>query len=104
MVNKEVIIKELEKSLKSLDMHVYHQVPITEEALKTVIETLKESRQKTGVWVQITEGETPEIYMCSVCGRYVVHAGVKQLVAIRYPYCHCGAKMEYGEVKNDDKS
>ena len=48
----------------------------------------------TANWVQITLGQTPEIYMCSLCGRRVYHDGIREAVVIHYPYCHCGAKME----------
>ena len=41
---------------------------------------------------------------CSVCGRRVVdlhyqlEAGEYGLVCQRYPYCHCGSKMDLEEV------
>ena len=49
---------------------------------------------KTGKWVRITKGLTFEKYACSICGRQIEDEGSGELLFIKYPYCHCGAKME----------
>ena len=53
-----------------------------------------EPERKTGKWIKITTGAMREKYMCSVCGRTIEEDGIERLVPIRYPFCHCGAKME----------
>ena len=54
--------------------------------------------RKKGKWVRITQGAMPEQYICPFCHRTVKTHGAEKLLKIRYPYCHCGAKME-GEEK-----
>ena len=54
--------------------------------------------QKTGHWIRITNGAIREKYTCSECGRQIEDCGIENLLPIKYPYCHCGAKME-GENK-----
>jgi len=49
---------------------------------------------KTGHWIRITNGAMREKYICSKCGRQIEDDGVEGLLPIKYPYCHCGAKME----------
>ena len=71
---------------------------------KKVIEWLKEfppaQPQRTGKWIKITKGAMHEKYMCSACGRTIEEDGIERLVPIKYPFCHCGAKME-GAANND---
>lgn len=50
--------------------------------------------QRTGKWIKITKGAMREKYMCSACGRTIEEDGIEGLVPIKYPFCHCGAKME----------
>lgn len=48
---------------------------------------------------------------CSVCGRKVDNFNLHRLLIFgeygeacrRYPYCHCGAKMDLEDETNDDK-
>lgn len=49
--------------------------------------------QKTGHWIRITNGAMKEKYICSECGRQIENDGIESLLPIKYPYCHCGAKM-----------
>ena len=51
-------------------------------------------KQRTGRWIRITNGRMREIYQCSECGRQIEEDGIEALLHIRYPFCHCGAKME----------
>ena len=62
------------------------------EALGMAIDAL--SQQRTGHWIRITSGRMREIYQCSECGRQIEEEGIEALLPIRYPFCHCGAKME----------
>ena len=70
------------------------------DVYKTQIETLNVAidalqAHKTGHWIRITQGRPGgEKYICSVCGRQIENNGIENLLPIRYPYCHCGAKME----------
>ena len=57
-------------------------------------------KQRTGKWIKITKGAMHEKYMCSACGRTIEEDGIERLVPIKYPFCHCGAKME-GAANND---
>ena len=49
-------------------------------------------------------------YECSVCGRKVDNINLHRLLIFReyeaacwrYPYCHCGAKMDLEDENNDD--
>lgn len=47
-----------------------------------------------GRWEQVKEWATKAKYRCSVCGREIMSA-VKVNIE-KYPYCHCGAKMDGG--------
>ena len=50
-------------------------------------------KSKTGHWIRITNGAMKEKYICSECGRQIENDGIEGLLPIKYPYCHCGAKM-----------
>lgn len=58
-------------------------------------EIIKEYEEpKTGHWIRITNGGAmKQIYLCSVCHRQIEDDGIEALITIKYPYCHCGAKM-----------
>lgn len=45
-----------------------------------------------GRWEQVKKWATKAKYRCSVCGREIMSA-VKVNIE-KYPYCHCGAKMD----------
>lgn len=62
------------------------------QALTMGIEALE--NQKTGHWIRITNGAIREKYICSECRRQIEDCGIENLLPIKYPYCHCGAKME----------
>ena len=64
-------------------------------------------KQKTGKWIYETghfgndmyDDSWYHIYRCSECGRTVeIDSQQYNKVAEKYPYCHCGAKME-GAIK-----
>ena len=50
-----------------------------------------------GRWIRITNGAMKEKYICSVCHRMIEDSSVYNLIPVKYPYCHCGAKMEVEE-------
>jgi len=49
---------------------------------------------KRGKWIRITNGAMREKYICSTCGRQIEEDGIEGLIAIKYPYCHCGCRMD----------
>lgn len=50
-----------------------------------------------GRWEQVQRWATKAKYRCSVCGREIMSATKVNIE--KYPYCHCGAKMD-GEEKD----
>ena len=53
-----------------------------------------------GRWEQVKKWATKAKYRCSVCGREIMSA-VKVNIE-KYPYCHCGAKMDGGADDDTD--
>lgn len=51
----------------------------------------------TGKWIKESNGRTTDIYRCSICKRSIMLCKGADLT--KYPFCHCGAKME--EAEND---
>lgn len=53
-----------------------------------------------GQWIEILSGQNSSGYECSICKRIVsVVSDVdlrERVLAKKYPYCHCGAKMDGG--------
>lgn len=47
-----------------------------------------------GEWLKVQEWVTKAKFRCSVCGREIMSA--TKVNPYKYPYCHCGAKMEGG--------
>ena len=53
-----------------------------------------------GQWIEILSGQNSSGYECSICKRIIcVVSDVdlrERVLAKKYPYCHCGAKMDGG--------
>ena len=99
MTNEEA--KEILEEVKDLDDSMYQYISAYEEALDMAIKAL-EQEPKTGYWIRITNGAMREKYICSKCGRQIEDYGIEGLLPVKYPYCHCGAKMvepQESEVK-----
>lgn len=62
--------------------------------IKEAINSIPTVEPKVGKWIRITQGLVVEKYACSVCGRIIEDGESEALLFIKYPYCHCGAKME----------
>lgn len=45
-----------------------------------------------GEWIKEPNGKTTDLYRCSVCNRSIMLCKGADLT--KYPFCHCGAKME----------
>ena len=99
--NKKLIIKILENALRSDAMKIDHKTLITEPALESIIEVLKEPERKKGKWIYV-ERKEPQydiagvrtwavVYKCSECGflhTVIENSGI-------YDYCpNCGTEME----------
>lgn len=54
--------------------------------------------RKEGKWIRITQdvGLRPHQYMCSECHRIIEYSSSESpwSLEIKYPYCHCGARMK----------
>lgn len=54
--------------------------------------------RKEGRWVRITQdvGLRPHQYMCTECHRIIEYSSSESpsLLEMKYPYCHCGARMK----------
>lgn len=59
------------------------------------------AERKKGKWIRITQGTTPEQYICPFCHRTIETYCIEELLSIRYPYCHCGADMRTKETDCD---
>ena len=69
---------------------------------KVIRQALADAQPKrTGKWIKITKGAMREKYMCSICGRTIEEDGIERLVPIKYPFCHCGAKMVGAKNESD---
>ena len=72
-----------------------HEVGLLEVVGVATIKTLPSIKPQTGHWIRITNGGAmKQIYLCSVCHRQIEDDGIEALITIKYPYCHCGARME----------
>lgn len=61
-------------------------------AIKCFVEQMPTVEVVHGRWDQVQRWATKAKYRCSVCGREIMSA-VKVNIE-KYPYCHCGAKMD----------
>ena len=57
---------------------------------------------KHGRWKLLRKGDWTSVFVCSVCGRRETIAESESYnsqlkMPKKYPYCHCGAKMDGGE-------
>lgn len=60
-----------------------------------------------GRWELVRKGDWLSVFVCSVCGRRETIAEIpsynSQLeMSKKYPYCHCGAKMDGGDENAAD--
>ena len=88
----DAIYKALRTPLPDYRKDPFHDSMGVAIAMANEIPPAQPGRKK-GKWIRITQGATPEQYICPFCHRTVEAYGVEELVSIRYPYCHCGADM-----------
>lgn len=97
LISRDEAIRMLDEYIKSFvgligDMgssingarEIIKSIPIIEE-------------RKEGKWVRITQdvGLRPHQYVCTECHRTIEYNSYEdpQLLEMKYPYCHCGARM-----------
>ena len=88
LVSRQDVFNEIKKVSGYLDKDMIIGLYIGVNMLPSA-----QPERKKGKWVRITQGATPEQYICPFCHRTVEAYGVEELLSIRYPYCHCGADM-----------
>ena len=91
MTREEAI--DILEEVKELDDSIYQYNTKYLKALDVAIKALEQ--EPTGHWIRITNGGAmKQIYLCSECHRQIEDDGIEALITIKYPYCHCGARME----------
>ena len=63
------------------------------DRLSAFIANVETIEPKRGEWIKITKVAMVHQFMCSQCGRIVEDVEGGALIALRYPFCHCGADM-----------
>lgn len=105
MTNEEatkIIKKEFSEYKDTLSVYAKKR----KKAFDMAINALEsQAKRKHGKWINV-EDRTDWLdatYECSCCGREILTPYYKEKNNLYsdYPYCHCGAKMEEKEVKND---
>lgn len=107
LINRQQAIDVLEEQLDYLFVLNKKDNPTAESKwygvnwARNTIAKLPSAEPKVGKWVRITQdvGIGPHQYMCSECHRIIEYSSSEspQLLTMKYPYCHCGAKMERSE-------
>lgn len=75
-------------------------------AILELVEAKEREQVRHGRWIRQQSGFGYSAWKCSVCGRTLL-PGTSPLLSNmehlndRYPYCHCGAKMDKGSDKGD---
>ena len=89
-----------ETLINNLELLARHEDRFRRCAILGVVETIRAMKAADvapvvhGRWEQVKKCATKAKYRCSVCGREIMSA-VKVNIE-KYPYCHCGAKMDGG--------
>ena len=90
-----------ETLINNLELLARHEDRFRRCAILGVVETIRAMKAADvapvvhGRWEQVKKYATKDKYRCSVCGREIMSA-VKVNIE-KYPYCHCGAKMDGGD-------
>ena len=90
-IDADELLKRVDQSWQNAGLHGvdYHKFKYWVRFMPTI-----EAEPKHGRWIPVTKGAIKEIYICSRCHRKIEDDGIPALIPIRYPYCHCGAKMD----------
>ena len=94
LISKEEAKRKIIEELDSID----HVPSWVFKRLEKAIDSLPAvEERKEGKWVRITQdvGLRPHQYKCSECHRVIEYSSSELpcLLEIKFPYCHCGAKM-----------
>lgn len=110
-ISREAAIDRLNKNLSACNPGTF-----SEMCYADTIETVKHlpaadvAEVRHGNWNIRLADEMTLCLECSVCGRrvdnidlhYLLEAGEYGEACRRYPYCHCGEKMDLEGENNDD--
>lgn len=67
--------------------------------------TIEVNSVRHGTWKLEKIVYDQDLFCCSECGRHeLVYNKYSRDMAERYPYCHCGAKMDGGNVHLQDSN
>lgn len=93
LISREEAINRIEEAFDMGDCYC------DKFALRGILKSLPTvEERKEGEWVRITQdpGLGPHQYMCSECHRIIEYdsSGIPDFLEMRYPYCHCGARMK----------
>lgn len=91
-IDAEVLKSYLNPYLRKTDSHFLQLIDS--------ISTADVEEIKHGKWLFVIENCKEEMWMCSQCERCICSERMEKDELIkRYPYCHCGAKMDKEEEK-----
>lgn len=93
-ISREAAIEAIKRQF--LDTADARDIPLSSALVDVdAIPSADVEEVRHGRWIRVTKNVIdPIVYRCDVCGRTMKYEGVPALVSIRYPYCHCGARMD----------
>ena len=95
LISKEETISYIE-NWKEVNKYYHPYTKNTNIPIDEVIQVIKDvpsNNQKTGHWKLDVQSPVGGMYKCSECGR-LLYLFSEDNILEKYPYCHCGAKME----------
>lgn len=110
-ISREALIDRLNKNLSACNPGTFSEMCYA-DAIETVkhLPAADVEPVRRGNWHIRFADEMTLCLECSVCGRkvdnidlhHLLEAGEYGEACRRYPYCHCGAKMDLEGKNNDD--
>lgn len=110
-ISREALIDRLNKNLSACNPGTFSEMCYA-DAIETVkhLPAADVEPVRRGNWHIRFADEMTLCLECSVCGRkvdnidlhHLLEAGEYGEACRRYPYCHCGAKMDLEGENNDD--
>ena len=98
LISADGFVEDIKTEIMNLYLDGKKGTPRPREELYAIIDRINEQPTVDAVevvhgrWEQVQRWATKAKYRCSVCGREIMSA-VKVNIE-KYPYCHCGAKMD----------
>ncbi len=110
-ISREALIDRLNNNLSACNHGTFSEMCYA-DAIETVknLPAADVEPVRRGNWNIRVSDERTLCLECSVCGRKVDNINLHRLLIFReyeaacwrYPYCHCGAKMDLEDENNDD--